>query len=376
MKSMISYIRLHIRSYIRSHTKRCLLMIMIINSCSSFGQAASVKKEIWGSTDDGNVVRYTLKNQAGMIVRVMNLGGIITELLVPDRDGKITNVLLGSDKWDDFRNGFQGSAALIGRVANRISNAHFQLDGKEYPLAANHGSHHLHGGKVGFDKVLWSGSIVKNLKDENAVAVRFFYHSPDGEEGYPGNLNVIVTYTLDDENRLSLTYEATTDKPTIVNLTNHAYFNLSGEGDILEHQLHLNADYFTKADAELIPTGEIAKVKGTPLDFTDSQKVGARLDLLKPMSGYDHNYIINGGGKGLVYVAMLSDPRSGRVMKVHSTEPGVQLYTGNHLQHRGICLETQHYPDSIHRPEFPSIVLRPEKRILSKTTFRFFNDAK
>lgn len=355
--------------------QRFFWLVLAIWLSSPTGQAAStafVKKEIWGNTGDGqSVVRYTLQNEKGMIVRVMNWGGTITEILVPNHEGELTNVILGSKHWADFRNGFQGAASTIGRVANRIAKANFELDGKSYPLFANHGKHHLHGGKRGFDQVLWSGSIVSRSK--KAVAVRFNYHSPDGEEGYPGNLNVSVIYKLDDANRLTLTYEASTDKPTIVNLTNHAYFNLGGGGDIFDHELQINADHFTKADAELIPTGEIAQVKGTPLDFRKTQRVGARIGLLKPMTGYDHNYVINGDG-GLVFVAKLFDPKSGRAMEVHSTEPGVQLYTGNHLRHRGLCLETQHYPDSIHHPEFPSIILRPHQRFESQTSFRFFTE--
>ena len=204
------------------------------------------------------------------------------------------------------------------------------------------------------------------------MAVRFGYHSRDGEEGYPGNLNVTVTYTLDDENRLTLAYQATTDKPTIVNLTNHAYFNLASGGDVMNHVVQINSDQYTMADRQLIPTGEFADVKDTPLDFTKPETIGARIEQLKPrINGYDHNYVIRNGGNDLVFAASVREPKSGRVMEVHTNEPGVQLYTGNHLRHEALCLETQHYPDSIHHPEFPSTVLRPGQSFQSTTSFRF-----
>lgn len=332
----------------------------------------SARSEVFGQTNKGDqVTRYTLKNQNGMVVRVMTLGAAITEILAPDRAGRLQNVILGSDAFEDYRQGFQGAASVIGRVANRIAGARFSLDGKEYRLAANNGKNHIHGGRRGFAHVLWSGEILP-VRDA-AVAVRFRYLSKDGEEGYPGNLQVAVTYTLDGQNRMRLDYEAETDQATIVNLTNHAYFNLAGEGDVLSHELQLNADRYTPTDRQLIPTGEIAEVRGTFLDFTRPEKIGARMDFLKSrMKGYDHNYVINGGGgKDLVFAARLREPTSGRIMEVRTTEPGVQLYTGNHLDHKALCLETQHYPDSIHHPHFPSIVLRPDSRFRSATIFSF-----
>ena len=334
-------------------------------------ESSSVSEEVFGTTNDGEtVLRYTLRNKNGMVVRVMNWGAIITEILTPDSRGRLENVILGSSSFEDYRKGFGGSAAVIGRVANRIAGARFDLDGKEYQLAANSGANHIHGGRKGFASVVWAGSIVKRTED--AVAVRFSYHSPDREEGYPGNLNVLVTYTLDSENRLTLTYHATTDKPTIVNLTNHAYFNLAAEGDVMNHVVQIAADHYTKADRQLIPTGEVASVAGTPLDFRTAKTIGSRIAQLRPqLSGYDHNYVINEGGKEMVFAAEVREPRSGRIMQVHTTEPGVQLYTGNHLRHRALCLETQHYPDSINQPEFPSVVLRPGKTFLSETAFTF-----
>ncbi len=331
----------------------------------------SAHQDYFGSTPEGEtVLRFTLRNGNGMVVRAMNLGAILTEILVPDRHGRLENVILGSGSFEDYRRGFRGSAAVIGRVANRIAKAQFQLDGKTYQLAANSGPNHIHGGRRGFASRVWSGAITE--RSDDAVAVRFSYHSRDGEEGYPGNLNVLVTYRLDNENRLTLDYRATTDKPTIVNLTNHAYFNLAASGDVMGHELQLNAGQYTVADSKLIPTGDVEPVENTPLDFTSPRTIGARIGQLKPqMNGYDHNYVINGGGEGLVYAARVREPRTGRVMEVHTTEPGVQLYTGNHLRHEALCLETQHYPDSINHPHFPSTILRPGQQFLSQTLFSF-----
>jgi aldose 1-epimerase len=278
--------------------------------------------------------------------------------------------VLGADTLEAYLKGFGGAAAVIGRVANRIAKARFTLDGVEYKLAANSGSNHIHGGRVGFARVVWQARALPARDD--AASAQFTYVSRDGEEGYPGTLTVRVTYTLTDANELRLEYEATTDKATPVNLTNHAYFNLAGFGDVLDHELWLAADRYTPADGELIPTGEIASVKGTPLDFTTSTRVGARIEQLKPRpNGYDHNYVINGGGQSLVLAARVTEPRSGRVMEMRTTEPGVQLYTGNHLQHRGLCLETQHYPDSVNQPQFPSTILRPGQTFRSTTSFVF-----
>jgi aldose 1-epimerase len=262
------------------------------------------------------------------------------------------------------------AASVIGRVANRIAGAQFSLDGKEYTLAANNGSNHIHGGRVGFAQRVWQA--LPQAATEDRASVVFLYHSPDGEEGYPGNLTVRVTYTLTDANELRLDYEATSDQATPVNLTNHAYFNLAGYGDVLDHDLWLSAASYTVADDALIPTGEIRTVAGTPLDFTTATAVGDRIDALRPRpNGYDHNFVLDQADGTLREIARVREPDSGRHMTVWTTEPGVQLYTGNHLRHAGLCLETQHYPDSIHRPEFPSTVLRPGETWRSTTVFAF-----
>jgi aldose 1-epimerase len=285
---------------------------------------------------------------------------------VPDRNEAKTNVVLGTDTLDQYLKGFGGSAAVIGRVANRISKARFSLDGVEYKLAANNGNNHLHGGKVGFARVLWTANT-----PTNTASVTLTYHSRDGEEGYPGNLTVKVTYTLTDNNEFRLDYEAVTDKPTPINLCNHAYFNLRGHGDVLGHELWLATDRYTPADDELIPTGEIASVKGTPLDFTTPTLLGARIDQLKPKpGGYDHNFVLE-LAKPLALAARLRDPESGRVMEVRTTEPGMQLYSGNHLRHGGVCFETQHYPDSVNQPTFPSVILRSGQTFRSTTIYAF-----
>lgn len=320
--------------------------------------------------DGTPVTEITLRNAHGLRVRLINYGATITEILAPDRTGGLTNVVLGATSLDAYLKGFGGAASVIGRVANRIAHARFTLDGVEYKLAANNGPHHLHGGKVGFARVLWQARTLPPT--EHAAAAQFSYVSRDGEEGYPGTLKVTVTYTLTDKNELRVDYEATTDKATPVNLTNHAYFNLAGHGQVLDHELWLAADAYTPTDEGLIPTGEIAPVKGTPLDFTTPTRVGARIEQLKPrLTGYDHNFVIRGGGTNLVQAARLSDPASGRILEVSTTEPGVQLYTGNHLRHAGLCLETQHFPDSVHHPQFPPTILRPGRAFKSTTVFAF-----
>lgn len=329
-----------------------------------------VEEAEFGKMPDGTPVKiFTLRNSGGMTMKVMEYGAIITEINALDKSGQLTNVILGADSLETYLKGFGGSAAVIGRFANRIAKARFTLDGKEYTLAANNGPNHLHGGRKGFGQMKWDGQSVSS---SDAAAVRFTYRSKDGEEGYPGNLTVHVTYTLTDKNEVRLDYEAATDKATPVNFTNHAYFNLAGGGSALDHILWLAADQYTPVDEGLIPTGEIAPVKGTPLDFTEPTRIGARVDQLPPrLNGYDHNFVINGGGKSLVLAARASDPKTGRVMEMRTTEPGVQLYTGNHLKHAGFCLETQHYPDSPNQPSFPSVVLRPGEQFKSTTIYTF-----
>ncbi len=331
-----------------------------------------IEEREFGKTADGAAIKlFTLRNSKGMSVKVMTYGATITEIMVPDRHGVITNVVLGADKFDDYRKGFPSSASVIGRVANRIAKARFTLDGVEYKLAANNGVNHIHGGNKGFAQVIWDAQPLPAGTHESAV--RFSYLSKDGEEDCPGNLNAHVTYTLTDKNELRLDYEATTDKATPVNLTNHAYFNLAGSGDCLDHELLIPANSYTPADADLIPTGAFAPVKGTALDFTTPTRIGARIDQLKPqLNGYDHNFRLKKNeSKSLVLAARASDPKSGRIMEVRTTQPAVQLYTGNHVQHRGLCLETQHYPDSVHQPGFPSTILHPGEAFKYTTVFAF-----
>ena len=348
-------------------------LALAASSIHSSGQShvKRLEEQEFGKTQEGAVVKlFTLRNAKGMSAKVMTYGAIITEIKAPDRHGAVTNVVLGAVDFDQYGKGFPAAAAVIGRFANRIAKARFTLDGVEYKLAANNGPNHLHGGRKGFAQVVWQSKALPASQHE--AAVQFAYLSKDGEEGYPGNLTVKVTYTLTDDNQLRIAYESTTDKATPVNLTNHAYFNLAGSGDVLDHELWLAADRYTPADDQLIPTGEIASVKGTPLDFTTPTRIGARIDQLKPKpGGYDHNFVLNGDGKSLVLAARASEPKSGRVMEVRTTEPGVQLYTGNHLKHGGFCLETQHYPDSVNRPTFPSTILRPGQTFKSTTSFAF-----
>lgn len=327
-----------------------------------------VEEREYGKLPDGAVVReFTLRNGKGMVAKVISYGATLTELQAPDKNGVFTNVVLGARSLDEYTKSFSAAAATIGRFGNRIAKARFTLDGTEYKLAANNGPNHLHGGPTGFAKRVWTGKAL-----DSGNAVQFTYFSKDGEEGYPGNLTVKVTYTLTENNELRLDYEATTDKATPINLTNHAYFNLAGQGDILDHELWLAADHYTPVDAALIPTGEIAPVKGTPLDFTTPKKVGERIDAFRPgLAGYDHNYVINNGGKSLVLAARLIDPKTGRVMEMRTTEPGFQLYAGNHVKHKGLCLETQHYPDSVNHPNFPSAILRPGSTFKSTTIYAF-----
>jgi aldose 1-epimerase len=349
----------------------CLLLSLCILQSLAAAPLEPVTEKNFGATSEGRPVKlFTLRNSKGMTVSVMEYGAVITEIQAPDRDGRFTNVLLGAKTFDEYVKGFGGAAAVIGRFANRIANARFTIDGQEYKLAANNGKNHIHGGNKGFASVVWTGRALPERRGESAVA--FSYLSRDGEEGYPGNLKVTVTYTLTDNNELRLDYEAETDKATPVNLTNHAYFNLAGGGDVLDHVLWIAADRYTPTDAGLIPTGEISPVQGTPLDFTRPTRVGDRIDQLKPkLNGYDHNFVVNDGGKSVVLIARVTESKSGRVMEVKSDQPGVQLYTGNHLNHRGLCLETQHFPDSVNQPKFASPIVRPGKPFKSSTTFAF-----
>ena len=330
---------------------------------------------------------YTLTNSHGVEVRAMNYGGIIVSIRVPDRKGHFADIVLGHETLEGYIPNPPYLGAIVGRYANRIANGKFTLDGKTYTLPQNNGTNSLHGGLKGFDKVTWNG---EPLKGKTGVA--FTYLSKDGEEGYPGNLRVKVTYTLTDANALILDYEATTDKATPINLSQHSYFNLAGEGngDILNHEVMINADRFTPVDKNLIPTGELRAVKSTPLDFTTPTRVGARIDdsydQMLLAGGYDHNWIINrkGDDKGLVLAARVYEPTNGRVLEVSTTQPAVQFYTGNFLdgtvtgkqghvykRRYGLCLETQHYPDSPNHPDFPTTILKPGEKFHQTTVFKF-----
>ena len=340
-----------------------------------------LEETVFGRMPDGTAVeQFTLRNESGMTVKIISYGAIVTEIQAPDRDGNTINVVRGSDTLEPYLAGFP-AAAVIGRVANRIANARFFIDDIEYRVTVNHrGKHHLHGGDRGFAKVLWDAEALG--ASENEAGVRLTYVSVDGEDGYPGNVTATVTYTLTDDNALRLDYEATTDRPTIINMTNHAYFDLAGDGDMSTHELWLNADRYTLADSELIPTGEIVSVTGTPLDFTTPAFIGASLDRIRePVDGfYDHNFVFNSdgvgvvdgddvtGSEGVVLVARVRELSSGRVMEVRTDQPAVQLYTGNPV---GFCLETQNYPDAINHENFPSPILRPGTPYRSTTLFTF-----
>ena len=329
-----------------------------------------VEETDFGKTQDGSQVKLiTLRNSKGLSAQIISYGAIIKELRVPDRKGVFTNILLTTDSLQKFERGFNGAAAVIGRVANRIAGAQFDLDGSTFRLTANDGKNTIHGGRKGFAQSVWT--VVDAPMKSNESSVKLTYLSKDGEEGFPGNLKTSVIYSLTDNNELRVDYEAETDKPTIVNLTNHAYWNLAGGGGCLDNILWIPAENYTPTDADLIPTGEILPLKGTLMDFNQPTRIGDRIEQLKPkMNGYDHNYIL-GEGKAMKMAARLSDPKSGRILEVRTTQPAVQLYTGNHLAHTAVCLETQHFPDTIHHKNFPPIVVRPGEPLKETTLFTF-----
>lgn len=350
----------------------CIALLLFISPLVAAAEAADprIEQSIFGTLPDGtNVTQYTLHNHRGMTVKLINYGAIITAIEVPDSKGVTANVVVGSDSLQDYLGRF-AAAAVQGRYANRIAHGRFVLDGTEFQVTKNIGEHHLHGGTKGFAKVLWEASVLP--AQEDAVSVELRYLSVDGEEGYPGNLNAGVRYTLTDENELRLDYSASTDKPTVVNLTNHAYFDLSAAGKVSDQVLWIDADTYTLADKDLIPTGEFAPVAGTPLDFSTAASIGSRAALIDTADGqrqiFDHNFVINGGGSALIKAAEVRDPSSGRVMQVLTTQPGLQLFTGNPV---GFCLETHHFPDSPNHPEFPSTVVRPGEPFASTTIYKF-----
>ena len=343
----------------------------------------SVQKSTFGHTADGKAVDlYTLTNKNGLVAKITNYGAILTQLHVPDKSGHVGDVVLGFDNLDAYVKGHPFFGATVGRYANRLAKGNFNLDGQEYTLVVNNGPNHLHGGTVGFDKVIWDAKTVRRA---DGPAVQFHYVSKDGEEGYPGNLDVSVLYTLTNDNALRIDYSAKTDKATVCNLTNHSYFNLAGHDDVGGHQVMLNCDRFVPVDDTLIPTGALQSVKGTDMDFTTMHAIGDHIDQVgKDPTGYDHCYVVNGGGKKLTLAAKVYEPTTGRAMDVYTTEPGVQLYTGNFLdgtltgiggevykKHSALCLEAGRFPDTPNQPKFPTAVLRPGETYKQRTEYRF-----
>jgi len=343
-------------------------------------KSASMQKVFFGTVGNDSIYQFKLQNAKGTEVFIMNYGGTITNLLVADKNGQKGDVVLGFDSLSGFlQKGNPYFGALIGRYGNRIANGKFTLDGKTYALATNNNGNHLHGGIKGFDKVVW------NVDAASDSALHLSYNSKDGEEGYPGNLQVKVVYSLDNDNALKIDYTATVDKACPINLTNHTYFNLSAGKDstILDHELMIDADRYTAVNDKLIPTGQLPSVKNTPMDFTKAKRIGNDIDKVK--GGFDHNWVLNKKDESLSLIATLYHPASGRFMEVYTTQPGVQFYTGNFLdgtltggkngakyvQHAGLCLETQHFPDSPNQPSFPSTVLKPGETYHQVTVYKF-----
>lgn len=374
----------------------CKLLAALIFSVALFGGAmivaeakSGIKKRPFGKTADGAPVDlYTLTNARGMEAGIITYGGTVVSLKAPDRRGRMADIVLGCDTMEAYEKNTAYLGALIGRYGNRIAKGEFTLNGVKHTLAKNNGENHLHGGVKGYDKVVWSAAPANG---KGGPSLKLTYLSKDGEEGYPGNLSLTVVYMLTNANELRIDYAATTDKDTVVNLTHHSYFNLAGEGagDILGHELYLNADRFTPTDSGAIPTGELRSVKGTPMDFLKPTIIGARIEQTTDEQinfgkGYDHNWVLNGGGRALSLAARVHEPKTGRVMEVYTTEPGIQFYTGNYLdgtiagkggktyeRRTGFCLETQHYPDAPNKPAFPSTTLRPGGKYTQTTTYKF-----
>ena len=343
-------------------------------------EAMTVTKEQFGEVDGEKVQLFTLTNPNGMRVKVTNYGGIVTSVTVPGNEAVPYDVVLGFDSLQGYLDGHPYFGCIVGRYANRIAGGEFRLDGKTYRLATNNGENHLHGGIAGFDKKIWRASPFQTEKE---AGVSLKYESPDGEEGYPGKLEVKVDYTLTDENELKISYYARTDAPTVINLTHHSYFNLNGagSGDILGHSLFIHADRYTPVNEQLIPTGELKPVEGGPFDFRQEKTIGRDFEQVE--GGYDHNFVLNGSGE-LSLAARLTSPLTGITMEVYTDQPGMQFYSGNFLdgtitgkggqaypKHYGLCLETQHFPDSPNQPSFPSTELRPGEIFQSLTVYKF-----
>lgn len=369
-----------------------IIMLAAVAACgtgtqdAATGREATVTREPFGMTPEGDSVElFTLTNANGVELRAMTYGGIIVSLKVPGRDGKLGDVVLGYDSLAGYLRASPYFGAIVGRYANRIAKGTFVLDGKTYQLAINNPPNALHGGLRGFDKVVWDGEA---FSDARGTGVVFRHTSPDGDEGYPGTVTVQVSYTLTDSNDVVIDYEATTDKATPINLSQHSYFNLAGSGSILGHELMIAADSFTPIDSTFIPTGAIAPVAGTPFDFRAPHAIGERIDAdneqLRFAGGYDHNFVLNHAGTGLALAARVSDSASGRVLEIRTDQPGIQFYSGNFLDgtitgkygvvyaHRsGLALETQHFPDSPNHPDFPSTILEPGQQFRSRTLWHF-----
>jgi aldose 1-epimerase len=338
-----------------------------------------ITKEKFGEADGREVMLYTMTNDHGMSVKITNYGGIVTSVIVPDKDGNEADVVLGFDDLQSYLDGHPYLGCIVGRYGNRIAEGKFSIDGEEYTLAVNNGPNHLHGGIKGFDKVVWDAKE-KSTPDDATLVLK--YTSPDGDEGYPGNLKMRVAYILTQNNELKVIYEAETDKATAVNLTHHSYFNLGGtQDDATDHILRIKGQKYVEVDENLIPTGNLIDVQGTPMDFTEPHSIGERIALVD--GGYDHTYVLDTKGN-LMKVAEVRDPESGRIMEVYTSEPGIQFYSGNFLdgsligkngivyhQHYGFCLETQHFPDSPNQPDFPSTILRPGETYGYTTIYKF-----
>ncbi|MBY0478251.1 MAG: galactose mutarotase [Chitinophagaceae bacterium] len=372
-----------------NHFKKLILMTTIttaaLTSCGDNAEKKSeasanekITKVAWGEADGKQVDLYTLTNANGVQVKITTYGGIVTSWVTPDKDGNKSNVVLGFDSLSGYLAKPPYFGAIIGRYGNRIAKGRFKIDTAIYQLATNNGENHLHGGNKGYDKVVWDAT-----PSDSTASLTLTYLSKDGEEGYPGNLNITVVYTLTDENELLIEYSAETDKATVVNLTNHSYFNLTGDvnNTILDHQLQINASKYTPVDAGLIPTGELKDVNGTAFDFLQPHKIGERIAAVE--GGYDHNFVLTRNGSDLELVATLSDSVSGRKLEVFTTEPGLQFYSGNFLDgtiktsdgksinlHTGLCLETQHFPDSPNKPAFPSTLLKPGEKYHTVTKYK------
>ncbi len=362
-----------------------IIFTFLITSCTTTNtvkkmeKSKGITKSSFGIADGKEVFLYTLTNAKGTQITITNYGGIVTSWVSADKNNKISSIILGYDSLSGYLAPNPYFGAIIGRYGNRIAKGKFSIDSSVYTLATNNGPNHLHGGIKGFDKSVWEPTV----ENDSLPSLMLSYFSKDGEEGYPGNLKVDVQYTLTDEDELKIEYNATTDKKTVINLTNHSYFNLTGDvtNTILDHVLQIDADHYTLVDSTLIPTGAITAVKGTPFDFTQPTKIGLRIDSIK--GGYDHNYVLNKIDSSLTKIVTLSDEKTGRVLEVFTTEPGIQFYTGNFLdgllktsdgkpigQHSALCLETQHFPDSPNEPSFPTTLLLPGQKYHTITVYK------